>query len=68
MRFSRRTIIALLAPAALHAQTPASGKTLTLQEAIQMAQQNGPLAQVARSNRDAARWQIRWSRGTHPSR
>jgi len=59
MRLSRRTIIALLAPAALHAQTPASGKTLTLQEAIQMAQQNGPLAQVARSNRDAARWQDR---------
>jgi len=57
MRLSRRTVLALLAPVALHAQAPT--KTLTLQDAIQMAQQNGPLAQVARSNRDAARWQDR---------
>src|SRR5689334_19156420 len=58
MRLFSRTILALLAPAALSAQSPAA-KTLTLQEAIQMAQQNGSLAQVARSNRDAARWQDR---------
>ncbi len=40
--------LALLAPALLPAQT------LTLQEAIRMAQQQGPSAQVARSTRDAA--------------
>jgi outer membrane protein TolC len=58
MRLSRRTLIALLAPVALHAQAtpPAASRTLTLQEAIQMAQQQGPLAQMARSSRDAARW------------
>jgi outer membrane protein TolC len=59
MRLSRRTLLALVAPVALTAQAPAasSSKTLTLQEAIEMAQQQGPLAQMARSNRDAARWQ-----------
>jgi outer membrane protein TolC len=58
MRIFRRSLVALVAPAALSAQaTPA--RTLTLQDAIQMAQQQGPLAQVARSNRDAARWQDR---------
>jgi outer membrane protein TolC len=58
MRLIRRSLVVLVAPAALSAQaTPA--RTLTLQDAIQMAQQQGPLAQVARSNRDAARWQDR---------
>jgi outer membrane protein len=54
------TALAFLVPAALQAQAaPAktSPKTVTLQEAIQMAQQQGPLAQLARSSRDAARWQ-----------
>jgi len=34
-------------------------RTLTLQDAIAMAQQQGPLAQVARSERDMARWHDR---------
>jgi outer membrane protein TolC len=48
-------IMLLLAPAGVHAQA-ASPTTLTLQEAIQRAQQQGPAAQVARSARDAARY------------
>ncbi len=58
MRLIRRSLVALVAPAALFAQAKPA-RTLTLQEAIEMAQQQGPLAQVARSNRDAARWQDR---------
>jgi outer membrane protein TolC len=58
MRLSRRSLVALFAPATLFAQARPS-QTLTLQDAIRMAQQQGPLAQVARSNRDAARWQDR---------
>ena len=49
MRLLPFAILAL--PAALAAQ-----QRLTLQDAIQMAQQRGPAAQVARSTRDAARW------------
>jgi outer membrane protein TolC len=45
----------LLLPAGARAQA-ASPTTLTLQEAIQRAQQQGPAAQVARSARDAARY------------
>jgi outer membrane protein TolC len=48
-------IMLLLAQAGAHAQA-ASPTTLTLQEAIQRAQQQGPAAQVARSARDAARY------------
>lgn len=49
MRLLPLAILAL--PASLAAQ-----QRLTLQDAIQMAQQRGPAAQVARSTRDAARW------------
>jgi outer membrane protein TolC len=48
-------LIALLLPAVARAQTVAP-TTITLQEAIQRAQQQGPAAQVARSARDAARY------------
>ena len=48
-------IALLLLPAGAHAQATAP-TTLTLQEAIQRAQQQGPAAQVARSARDAARY------------
>src|SRR5919112_4773667 len=41
--------------AAAHAQTGTT-TTLTLQEAIERAQQQGPAAQVARSTRDAAHY------------
>ena len=58
MRHFCRSLVALLAPAALSGQVTTT-RTLTLQDAIQMAQQQGPAAQVARSNRDAARWQDR---------
>ena len=34
----------------------AFGQALTLQDAIRMAQQQGPSAQIARSTRDAAKW------------
>ena len=51
-------ILALACPLALRAQTAAPA-ALTLQDAIAMAQQQGPLAQVARSNRDVARWRDR---------
>jgi outer membrane protein TolC len=47
----------LFAPLALPAQSASRpAQTLSLQEAIQLAQQQGPLAQVARSMRDAARF------------
>jgi outer membrane protein TolC len=42
----------------LGAQTIAA-RALTLQSAIEMAQQQGPLAQIARSSRDVARWRDR---------
>jgi len=58
MRLLRPSLVALLAPATMFAQAK-PGRTLTLQDAISMAQQQGPAAQVARSNRDAARWQDR---------
>ena len=51
---SSRFLIAFAIPVALHGQ--AAPKTLTLQDAIRMAQQQGPSAQIARSSRDAARW------------
>ncbi|HEX8943303.1 MAG TPA: TolC family protein [Gemmatimonadaceae bacterium] len=50
---SRRVLLGLVSPLALHAQ---SAQTLTLQDAISMAQRQGPAAQIARSQRDAARW------------
>src|SRR6476646_9701459 len=49
MRFA---LLGLLAPLALSAQQP---KSLTLEDAILMAQRQGPSAQMARSTRDAAR-------------
>jgi outer membrane protein len=49
----RLLILALALPIASQAQ---SAQTLTLQDAISMAQHQGPSAQVARSQRDAARW------------
>ncbi len=45
----------LVLPARVHAQTTGT-TTLTLQEAIERAQQQGPAAQVARSARDAAHY------------
>ena len=54
MRFTGM-FVALVVPALLHAQS-ASRQPLTLQDAIRMAQQQGPSAQIARSTRDAARW------------
>jgi outer membrane protein TolC len=53
----RRSLLlaALSLPAITHAQAP-TRQTLTLQDAIQMAQQQGPQAQVARSSRDAAHY------------
>jgi outer membrane protein TolC len=53
MRLSR-LLVALALPAAAAAQT--APHTLTLQDAIRMAQEQGPAAQVARSNRDAAHY------------
>jgi outer membrane protein TolC len=52
MRLLSLAILTL--PAILAAQQ--QEQRLTLQDAIQMAQQRGPAAQVARSTRDAARW------------
>ncbi len=52
MRLSLLALLALAAPLAAQ-QTPSS--PLSLQDAIQMAQHQGPSAQVARSQRDAAR-------------
>ncbi|MES2178176.1 MAG: TolC family protein [Gemmatimonadota bacterium] len=46
--------IAFAVPVVVSGQ--AAPRTLTLQDAIQMAQQQGPSAQVARSARDAARY------------
>jgi outer membrane protein TolC len=51
----RPLLFALLLPVALQAQV-APRQALTLQEAIRMAQQQGPLAQIARSTRDAAHY------------
>ncbi len=49
----RYCLVALALPAALQAQR---SQALTLQDAISMAQQRGPAAQMARSTRDAARY------------
>ncbi|MDB4874828.1 MAG: outer rane efflux protein [Gemmatimonadetes bacterium] len=58
MRLSRPLpiFLALAAPCVALAQSPAAAQTLTLQDAIAMAQRQGPSAQVARSSRDAARY------------
>ena len=48
-------LVTLALPGLAHGQAP-SRAPLTLQDAIQMAQQQGAFAQVARSVRDAARW------------
>jgi outer membrane protein TolC len=48
----RLALLGLLAPLALSAQQP---KAVTLEDAITMAQRQGPAAQMARSVRDAAR-------------
>jgi hypothetical protein len=53
MRPSRFLVLVLASPLALHAQ---SAQTITLQDAISMAQRQGPAAQIARSQRDAARF------------
>ena len=50
------SIVALGAPLALFAQTTSGPHTLTLQDAIAMAQRQSPFAQVARSTRDGARY------------
>ena len=50
-----RLLAALVLPLAAHAQA-AARPALTLQDAIRRAQEQGPAAQVARSNRDAAHW------------
>jgi outer membrane protein TolC len=50
-----RVLIVLALPAALRAQDPPRTR-LTLQDAIRMAHQQGPSAQIARSIRDAAHW------------
>lgn len=49
----------LLAAASLGAQTARLPQTVTLQDAIAMAQHQGPSAQAARSSRDAARYRDR---------
>jgi outer membrane protein TolC len=51
----RLSVLLLALPALLRAQD-ASRALLTLQDAIRMAQQRGPSAQIARSVRDAAHW------------
>lgn len=48
-------VAALAMPAVARAQAT-TRQTLTLQDAIQMAQQQGPQAQIARSSRDAAHY------------
>jgi len=54
--FALAIVLAVPSPA-LDAQSAATDvHTLTLQEAIAMAQAQGPSAQVARDSRDAARW------------
>jgi outer membrane protein TolC len=67
MPFSRlstglaRSVVAAAAALTLAGAASAQGTpaALTLQDAIRMAQQQGPAAQVARSNRDAAHWRDR---------
>ena len=54
MRLSR-FIFAAVVPLVASAQSPAQQHILTLQDAIAMAQNQGPSAQVARSTRDGAR-------------
>lgn len=54
MRLSLPLLLSVCLPAALCAQ--ARPQTLTLQDAIAMAQAHGPQAEVARSSRDAARY------------
>ena len=54
MRFSG-LFVALLVPMLAQGQSAARAP-LSLQDAIRMAQQQGPSAQIARSSRDAARW------------
>ena len=50
----------MLLASPLGAQQPATpSKPLTLQEAIILAQRQGPAAEAARSARDAARWRDR---------
>ena len=49
----RLILLAVILPIAASAQ---AAQTLTLQDAIRMAQQQGPSAQIARSTRDAAKW------------
>jgi outer membrane protein TolC len=60
-------VVMVVAPVFTHGQAPSrppvvvygqasSRQPLTLQDAIRMAQQQGPSAQIARSTRDAARW------------
>jgi outer membrane protein TolC len=51
----RFSVLLLALPALLRAQD-SSRALLTLQDAIRMAQQRGPSAQIARSVRDAAHW------------
>jgi outer membrane protein TolC len=51
-----RFLLALALPMAARAQSVPRAQTLTLQDAIAMAQSQGPSAQVARSMRDAARY------------
>ncbi len=53
----RYLLLSLLTPLTLAAQQPS--KTLTLEEAIQMAQRQGPSAEAARATRDAARYRDR---------
>ncbi len=51
-----RLVVLMLATLASAAVGQTAPKTLTLQDAIRMAQQQGPAAQVARSTRDAAHY------------
>jgi outer membrane protein len=55
MRYTH-ILFALAIPFVSQGQGVAQMQTLTLQDAIRMAQEQGPLAQIARSTRDAARW------------
>lgn len=51
-------LFALIVPGLVQGQSASPpAQTLTLQDAIRMAQEQGPQAQIARSTRDAARWQ-----------
>jgi outer membrane protein TolC len=51
-----RFVVAVLVPLAAQSQTSSDAHTLTLQDAIAMAQRQSPFAQVARSTRDGARY------------